>query len=297
MSLNKNMPGFIILGAAKSGTTSLYAYLQRHPDIFFPKLKEPEFFSREEVWNRGFSWYYELFRPAGPEDLCGEASTTYTRWPHTLDAARLINENTNVRRFIYIMRDPVERAFSHYQHHMRTGVTRTFEQALAEDDIYFDCGNYMMQIERYLRYFSKENFLFLFTDNLRNNPAAVLSKTQNFLEINPVDLVQEGIIVKNASNDDHYLRARTTQRLRKIPGLSSIINCFPAGWRGETFDFLKKSSFGKKIEEQHNIPQMLPNTRRKLIDLYAEPNKKLEQFLEMGLSHWSERSVHANVLP
>ena len=291
MSSKENIPDFMVLGAAKSGTTSLYAYLQRHPGIFFPDLKEPEFFSREAVWNKGFDWYYKLFEPAHPEELCGEASTTYTRWPHTLDAARLISENVNTRRFIYMMRDPVERAFSHYQHHMRTGVTKTFEQALAEDDIYFDCGNYMMQIERYLQYFDKEDFLFLFSEDLRNDPDAVLVEIQNFLGVNFVNLMQEGSISRNTKKDGHYLRARTTQRLRKIPGVSSIINYFPAGWREKVVQSLQNSSLGKKIEAQHNVPKMLPDTRKKLIDLYTKPNKRLEQFLQVDLSQWGHRSV------
>ncbi len=282
----KKVPEFMILGAAKSGTTSLYAYLQRHPRIFFPNLKEPEFFSREDVWCKGFNWYYKLFEPAHPEDLCGEASTTYTRWPHTLDAARLISENTNIKRFIYIMRDPVERAFSHYQHHMRTGVTKTFEQALAEDEIYFDCGNYMMQIERYLQYFDKEDFLFLFSEDLRKNPEKVLFNIQDFLGINSVNLAKEGTIARNTKKDGHYLRARTTQRVRKIPGISRIINFFPASWREKVVQSFQNSSLGKKIEAEHYIPAMSPTTRKRLIDLYAEPNKKLELFLQVDLSHW-----------
>jgi hypothetical protein len=128
--LKGRFPDFLIIGSAKSGTTTLYECLQRHPNIFLPALKEPQFFSKNSVFEQGAAWYKALFAQAEDSQICGEASTTYTRWPHTPDVPRRIMNLLPNPKFIYLMRNPVERAYSHYCHHMRFEVTMTFEEAL-----------------------------------------------------------------------------------------------------------------------------------------------------------------------
>ena len=107
------LPNFFIIGAAKSGTSSLFEYLCRHPEIYIPKIKETEYFSKPSVYNKGEEWYKKLFDEAKKDQLCGDASTTYSRWPHTLDAPKLIAKSVPAANFIYNMRHPVERAYSH----------------------------------------------------------------------------------------------------------------------------------------------------------------------------------------
>ena len=75
------LPDFFIIGSAKSGTTTLYRYLCRHPNIFMSTPKEMSFFSKDKEYERGVEWYASLFADASENQLCGEASTTYTRWP------------------------------------------------------------------------------------------------------------------------------------------------------------------------------------------------------------------------
>lgn len=277
---------FIILGAAKSGTTTVQSYLVNHPRVHMSRIKEPEFFSKQENWDRGFEWYDDLFTGASEDQIIGEASTTYTRWPHTLDSSELISRHTNVQRFIYIMRHPVDRAYSHYSHHMRKKVTRTFEEALAQNEIYFDCGNYIMQIERYLRFYNRKNFLFLFTDDLHSNPEAVLKKVQKFLDLEHVDLVNKNVIKMNSKDDDHYLRHQTFGRLRKSKLLSPVIDQVPAHWRNSAFEFLRNSKFGKKISSSNIVPPLSTETRKKLLEKYAPQNQKLSDFLKLDLPNW-----------
>ena len=100
----------------------------------------PGFFSKETVYKKGLGWYQNLFSGAAGDQLCREASTTYLRWAHTLDSSRLVADTVPDAKFIYMMRHPVDRAFSHYGHHMREGIMMTFEEALEKDIIYVDCG-------------------------------------------------------------------------------------------------------------------------------------------------------------
>lgn len=281
------LPDFIIMGAAKAGTTTLHRYLLRHPGVLMSDPKEPEFFSRDEVYSRGVGWYRSLFEGASPTQLCGEASTTYTRWPHTADAAPRIAETLPEVRLIYILRNPVDRAYSHYSHHMREGVTKTFEEALAGSSIYFDCGLYMAQLERHLKHTSRERVLCLFTEDLQRAPGETMRRLLEFVGAEPLDLLEDGDLRENASGSEHFVRARTTQRLRRLPGGQAIADALPKGLRKQMFSVLAASPFGKRLRNQFQLPPMKPETREGLIERYREPNRRLAEFLGKDLSHWS----------
>lgn len=280
-------PYFMIIGAAKAGTSSLHAYMQRHHQVFMTTPKEPEFFSRREFYARGVGEYCDLYKGAEGK-VTGEASTTYTRWPHTEDSPRLIYENVRTSRFIYLMRNPVDRAFSHYLHHMRAGFTMTFEEALKKDNIYFDCGNYYMQIERYLRFYELDSFLFVFQDELKAKPLDVLRKIERFLGLEPCDYLSGAVIEKNVRSSDYYLRSRTTQRLRKLPLASAVIDVMPREWKDEAFRRVKKSWVGRSILSSYALPTMRPDTRRYLEEMYREPNRRLANLLNVDLESWNQ---------
>jgi hypothetical protein len=282
------LPDFVIMGAAKSGTTTLWDYLGQHPGIFMCEPKEPEFFSREAVYERGLDWYRGLFAQASGDQLCGEASTTYTRWPHTADAPALMAEVLERPKFVYLMRHPVERTFSHYSHHMRFDVTMTFEEALERDDIYVDCSMYIRQLERYLRFFPEESFLFFETTELRSDPEGLLRKLQAFLGVEEEDLLDVGSGQRNVTGPDFYIRERTTQRLRRIPGLRALADRVPQGARDWVFGKIKASGYGRKLAEEAAVPPMLPETRKRLLGVFEGPNRELERFLGRGFPHWFE---------
>lgn len=284
------LPNFVIIGAAKSGTTTLYEYLLRHPDVMMPELKEPEFFSRNEVYSRGMDWYGSLFTTANPAQLCGEASTTYSRWPHTADAASRLARKLPEVKLIYLMRNPVERAYSHYAHHMRLGITCTFEEALERSNEYVDCGLYMMQISRYLRYFGQDRFLFLFTDDLKNDPAGTLQTMQSFLGL-PVEQLTEPPITANKGGADHFIRKHTTRKLRQMPGVNLLADRMPSGLRQMAYDLVCASPAGKRLKSKFQLQPMLDETRQRLIDFYKEPNERLAEFLGRDLSHWNDPKV------
>ena len=128
------LPNFLIVGAAKAGTTSLYHYLARHPQVFLARDKEPHFFAPAKWCGRptpGRAQYEALFEGAHGFRAIGEASTGYLYYP---ESPRLIHELIPDCRIVAILRNPVERAFSGYCHELREGVeTVSFEQALAEE--------------------------------------------------------------------------------------------------------------------------------------------------------------------
>lgn len=134
MTAGMRLPDFIIIGAMKSGTSSLYQWLAEQPELTLPVVKEPHFFSRPEAWKRGLNWYGSLFAE-DRRQLVGEASTTYTNPDHAAVAAARMAAAVPDVRLIYVLRHPLERLRSHYRHLVVHGASRApFLDLLADPE-------------------------------------------------------------------------------------------------------------------------------------------------------------------
>ena len=221
----------MIIGAMKAGTTTLHAYLCRDDRIFMASPKEPQFFSRDHVYARGVEWYKSLFSHALPEQVCGEASTCYSRWPAYPDAPARIAEHAPDVKFIYVMRHPVDRLYSHYGHTMQVRRSKDAAYRVVSVDEFIEtdaeavsASLYIHQIERYLKFFSRSRFLFLTFEELSADPPAVLEKAQRFLNLEPAALENGEPLVRNRTGD---LMARTrikkmVRSVQSAPGVSLI---------------------------------------------------------------------------
>jgi hypothetical protein len=178
------LPTFLLIGAMKSGTTTLYSYLAEHPDVFMPALKEPNFFN--DHWHRGVGWYERLFAPAGGALARGEASVRYTSFPEDAECPRRIASVIPQARLLFLVRDPVDRIRSHYLHELcALRERRPLEQAVRENPIYLDRSRYAMQLERYLDFFPREQLLVLRAEELFRAPLEVLPRLYGFLGVDP----------------------------------------------------------------------------------------------------------------
>jgi Sulfotransferase domain len=201
------LPDFLVLGAQKAGTTALYEYLRRHPQISGPSWKEVSFFDRH--WARGESWYRGNFpnvaRTRGKH--VGEASPSYVFHPL---APRRVQEVVPEARLIVLVRNPVDRALSQYNHEVALGrEPLPFEEALdaeeerlrgeqermVADPRYFSRewwshtykarGRYAEQLERWLAVFPREQLLVLPSDDLGSDPARAHAQVLEFLGASP----------------------------------------------------------------------------------------------------------------
>lgn len=188
------LPNFIVIGAMKAGTTSLFHYLQVHPQAYLSPLKEVDFFVEEKNWRRGLDWYRAQFDGAGPEALAvGEASTLYTKFPEYQGVPERMAGSVPHARLIYVVRDPIERIRSHYQHRVLAGSERLpIGRAVLEDGRYLDCSRYAMQVERYLERFPREQILLVTSEDLRSNRLPTMRAIYRFLGIDP-DFVHDTI--------------------------------------------------------------------------------------------------------
>jgi len=288
------LPDFLIIGAAKSGTTTLYAYLGRHPRIFMSTIKEPEFFALDSVYDRGLDWYTSLFKDAAMDQLCGEASTAYTRWPQLPEAAPRIARVLPNARLIYVMRHPIERAYSHYVHRVtrelypHQPIRWTFEEHVRRDPMCLDGSRYLEQIERYTPFFPRESFLFLLMEDLNKKPVETLRRVWQFLGIDEIT-VEDTDLKSNESREirEGRIRRYTTSPVRAIPGVGRLTAVLPRSWKNRLYTVLHRSPYGRWVERRHTPPPMLPQTRAKLVEQLRTPNDRLADFLGRDLSHWN----------
>ena len=205
--MNDN-PDFLIIGAAKAGTTAIWHWLNSHPDVFLPSVKEPSFFSfegRDVIPKKGpfdpsysrlitttHSDYRALFKPKRGQ-ICGEASPIYLQTKGA--AQRIYQYNPNIK-LVAVLRDPAKRAFSQFSHNLREGyeTTHSFNKALGLEKKrrhegwlkffdYLEGGRYGEQLNSFYQCFDRKQILVLEYEALRDNPLAAYKKICQFLEV------------------------------------------------------------------------------------------------------------------
>ena len=182
--LTKSRPNLFIIGAMKSGSTSLHYYLSKHPEIFMCEPKEPWYFIKEVNWSKGEEWYLSLFKNAGNAKIIGESSTDYTKLPKYKGVPERIYEFNSGARFIYVMRDPIERSISHYWHNVRWhGEKRDMFTTISEDQHIQDVSNYIMQLSPYWGVFGKENVYTLTFEEMIRQPQESLARIFSWLGV------------------------------------------------------------------------------------------------------------------
>ena len=202
------LPNFFILGAGRSGTTTLAAVLRDHPEIFFSTPKEPTFFSEPFQVTRTPIKYAKLFDGAAAFDAVGEASHAYLTHP---DAAQTLRAFFPDARFIVMFRNPADRALAMYSYMLENGyeLHRSFERALAAEDrrfasarfardcphyfwnfMYFRSGLFGEQVQRYLDLFPRGQFLFTTLYDLHREPNRVLGDIETFLGVTPLEVAE-----------------------------------------------------------------------------------------------------------
>jgi hypothetical protein len=292
------LPDFLIIGAAKSGTTTLYQYLCQHPKIYMSHPKEPDFFALDSQYAKGLDWYRGLFATATADQICGEASTTYSRLQQHPEAAKRIAANLPRVKLIYIMRHPVERAYSFYVHRLKGSryrpefaVAKTFEETIKQQSEFLDSSYYLYQIEEYLHFFSKESFLFLLMEDLIQDPAKTVNQVFKFLEVDSqVDVINGSPIVANKATDNPAwaVRSQLTSPFKAIPGVKALTSVLPRNFKDVAYQAIKRLNYDRWLQQQYLPPAMLPETRQKLLLQFDESNQKLAEFLNRDLSHWNQ---------
>src|SRR4051794_28774000 len=159
------LPDFVVIGAAKSATTTLYAWLHEQPEVVMSEPKEPAFFAKR--WDLGLDWYRSLFdAPDGV--LTGEASTIYTQPPHDTTVARRMADVVPDARLVYVVRHPIDRLLSHYAHSYRKGrIGKNFEKAMTDPhSVFVGTSCYHERLSPFIAAFPREQICVVRTEDL-----------------------------------------------------------------------------------------------------------------------------------
>ena len=290
------LPTFLIIGAAKAGTTSLHDYLRQHPDVFVPEQKELRFFAFEGVEPdprdpvhrrvvRDFAHYQELFAETGTALAVGEASPAYLTSPA---AARRIRDRLPEARLIASLRDPADRAWSHFLFAKQKGLEppeATFEDVFLRDRIevngfvrsrpYLDCGFYARGLKPYFELFPRDRIKIVMFDDLRKDPVGVANEVYQFVGV--------GAFAP---------RTTVTRAASGVPRSSALQRTLgaDAGWKRVVRRWLPRSvrSTVRHTIAARNLkkPPLDPALRTRLVDLYRRDVEELEDLLDRSFAPW-----------
>jgi hypothetical protein len=285
------LPDFLIAGAAKCGTTSLASWLGAHPQAFVPAIKEVGYFALDHLYARGTEWYLEYFAGAGDARAVGEATPNYMFYPWSIER---IAEDLPGVRVIVCLRNPSDRAYSHYLHWRDRLMLepRTFAQAV-EDELaaggeeiaihqrgrkppyfaYVARGRYLEQIERLVTAFGRERVHVVLLDDMRADAAAEYARVCRFLGID------DGFVPATlGGSENRYQRHRRDRLLRPLVR-ARLMQRMPAPWS----QWLVRHVF-PPVEVPS--PQADPAARARLLDFFAPHNAALGAWLGRDLSGW-----------
>jgi len=292
------LPNFLCIGAPKSGTTSLYDILKQHKDVFLPSFKEPHFFDSNESWNKGVSWYLSSYYAKASHQCVGDFTPTYLS--NNLAPARIQEVLGNKVKFVVILRNPTDRAYSHYLHTQRDQHENlSFIEALEEEEqrlhnyrkendhigmirfAYQEQGMYTKQLERYFKLFDRAQFYITTFDEFVSKQEKVIKEICLFLGLKE----QKGMQYVRQSNKSSQARSVALKNMIKKPSIIKkaaklLIPSFAIRQKLRNYiHVLNNKSIDKKPISEID--------RKYCYQRYFKQEiKSLEDLLSINLTHW-----------
>jgi hypothetical protein len=291
--MRASFPNLFIPGAAKSGTSSLHNVLNQHEEIYMSKVKEPHFFSHTEFYSseRDRANYQGLFEEGANCRYRGESSTGYMVFPNVIE--RLKNDVPNPR-FIFILRNPIDRAFSHYHWVKSTGNEKAeFWEAIETDrqsepdphhnwgggyKDYFQFGLYGKWLSRFYENFERDSILVITFEEFTENLGETMNKCCDFLDLAPMRRWKSEVSNKTVSLrfPRFYHRAKTTY--------SKLSGTLP--------DHLRKKMRFNPLERLLSMKQkplpLYASERLRLAHFYKGDVMLLKRSVDCDLTRWRD---------
>jgi hypothetical protein len=268
------LPTFIIVGAPRSGTTSLAFQLSAHPDVYFSPQKEVRFF--DSNFERGVDWYRSHFAGATAEHAIGEKTPTYMFFDDV--PARMASVVPDAR-LVAVLRNPIDRAYSEYSLvRARGGESRSFREALLSDAspaprpspaAYFNRSFYLPRLEALCRHYPRESLQVILFEDLRTDPQKNFDSLCRFLGVEPIPIPDvEDTNPANSIRSQLLLRQmRRRHAWKRMPRLAARLHA----WNRTTVE----------------MPRLGEAERAELSELFAEHNRDLARWLGRDLPSWT----------
>lgn len=275
------LPNFLICGAQKAGTTALHRYLKQHPDVFMSRPKETWFF--DERYDRGIEWFSTHFEEHNGESAIGEATA---RTMSTPEAPARIAKHLPNARLLFILRNPIDRAYSQYHYYVYTGkvkASRSFHEVIQDKKSEFRedmirRGMYVRQLKRFEEHFDRTQMKIILHEELRDRTDRTVRDVCRFLDVDP----------------NFQLKTESKHNVTRYPDSLEIYHWLRQGWhlvRGTMDRWFPEFSNKLRRVTRHVLfseekPEMQEEDRAYLQEIYKEPNSRLEQHINRDLSHW-----------
>lgn len=310
------LPNFIVVGANKGGTTSIYHYLKQHPEVYLSPIKEPHFFSTDidvrqfkkefaqnkmqdiekyvsgdmeqeyhAAFVRDLSQYQRLFKNVRNQKAIGELSTSYL---YSQKAAEEIHALIPDCKIIICLRNPIERAYSHYRMNLWTGNSNQFDflQALKDDyahepkvwgnaHLYTEIGMYYQQVQRYLDMFGKDHVKIIFSEDLRKHTKDVVRDLYAFIGVDP----QFEPNTDTQYNEVYTPKYKNLTWFLNKSGIRPLMKRISPG-------FIKKAVIKLLYKNKAEKGQMSPEAKAFLMEKLGDDIRNLSSLLQKDLSGW-----------
>ncbi len=277
--MTHTLPNFLIAGAPKCATTWLHRTLEKHPQIYLNPQHEVHYFDIH--FHHNLAWYsQQFFSGYEGQQAIGEATTSYIR---AQGAPQRIAEALPDVKLIFLLRNPIDRAYSHYWHERRKGkIVFEFQEIFENYDLFeawVTTGFYYTHLARFYDYFPQERVLVLLQDDVKKQPDQLIHRTLTFLGVDTN---------ANLGDLNTQVNVTRTKKIRSFPYQHLV----PKGMIKRTPRKIRKFA-RKRLEPMMHARMdrdfeqgMGDDTRKRLAEIYAPETQKLADLLNVNLDHW-----------
>jgi hypothetical protein len=264
----RSLPAFICIGAQRTGTTWLYQCLKEHPEVYMPEKKELHFFNYN--YSDGLESYCEHFRGAAAGKVIGEVTPGYYR---DEEALVRIKEHIPDVKLIFIVRNPIERAYSQYELYYGTEKKMSFSDAYRDDPNLVDWGKYGKFLEDIYSKFDRDKVIVLDYRVLKDDPREFLQQVFSFIGVSP------GFMPANLTKRYNKVIYPRAQKLLNNLGLQFLIELVKKTWVGDLIRNRQKDNKLKMANRDFDY----------LAESFAGDVRKLGELLDSDYSYWLKR--------
>lgn len=274
---NERLPNFIIAGAKKSGTTTIFEVLKNHPDVYLPKCKEIHFFDRTESYRKGLENYRKFFKNVRNEKIIMDITPNYMYKSYVPE--RLSKTLPNVI-LIFVLRNPIKRAYSNYWDNVRDQTEKLpFSEAVKQNSVYVEKSLYYKHISNFLNYFDKKNISIFLSEQLFKHPDIFYDNLCSLLRIK-FEKLKDINVVRN------YARVPKWRSLHKVfisqsPLLKKLRKVLPS-YAKNVLKLISENVNMNRIQ----YPDIDQKTREYLIELFRDDILNLSKLFDLDIDYW-----------
>jgi hypothetical protein len=277
----KSLPNLVVIGGAKTGSTSLHYYLGRHPNVFMSHEKEVRFFS--DHFGKGAGWYRSHFRAAGPFAIRGETTPKYTDFPRVTGVPQRMHSLIPGAKLIYIVRDPLARMLSHFSFVTPVSDLEEFNRALTplETNPFVAGSRQCWQLEQYLPFYPLERILILTNEEMRNDRRSTLARVFRFLGVEDSFYSPDCDVELNVSTGACREHSAPSKLIGRVADLHL------GGWIPTRFGGPMRNFALRLFSRPASRPLLEAALEGQLREVFARDANRLRRLTGLPLKDWS----------